>query len=116
MSRATLTILATLFSLPFLTPDSRKETLLNIVHSLPPLFVAVFLVYFKKSNFNLDIFFQEFQHVSQKQKVLVSLAVITAFIVLVLNQEKVDGPPDLLPFFIQPLTATISVGLLDSLK
>ena len=53
-----------------------------------------------------------------KQKALVSLAVMAAFVVLILDQERVgeDGAPDLGPFFIQTLAATIAVGLLDSLK
>ena len=110
-------ILATLFGLIILLPGSRTAALLNIVHSLPPLFIAVFLVYFKKSNFDLDTFFREFQHVGHKQKALVSLAVMAAFVVLILDQESMqDGAPDLGPFFIQTLAATIAVGLIDALK
>ena len=117
MSRATFVILATLFGLIILLPGSRTAALFNIVHSLPPLFIAVFLVYFKKSNFDLDTFFREFQHVGHKQKALVSLAVMAAFVVLILDQERVEGsPPDLGPFFIQTLAATIAVGLIDALK
>ena len=52
-----------------------------------------------------------------KQKALVSLAVMAAFVVLILDQEGMeDGAPDLGPFFIQTLAATIAVGLIDALK
>ena len=117
MFQATLAILASLLSILLLLPGSRVATLCNIIHSLPPLFIAVFLVYFKKSNFDLDTFFREFQHVGHKQKALVSLAVMAAFVVLILDQEGMeDGAPDLGPFFIQTLAATIAVGLIDALK
>ena len=117
MSRATLVILATLFGLILLIPGSRLATLLNVVHTLPPLFMAVFLIYFKKSSFDLDTFFREFQHVGYKQKAVVSIAVMVAFVVLILGQERVEGgAPDLGPFFIQTLAATIVIGLIDALK
>ena len=117
MSRAALVILATLFGLILLIPGSRTAALLKIVHSLPPLFIAVFVVYFKKSNFDLDTFFREFQHVGHKEKAVVSVAVMVAFVVLILDQERVEGgAPDLGPFLIQTLSATIAVGLIDVLK
>jgi len=110
-------ILATLFGLILLIPGSRTAALLKIVHSLPPLFIAVFVVYFKKSNFDLDTFFREFQHVGHKEKGVVSVAVMVAFVVLILDQERVEGgAPDLGPFLIQTLSATIAVGLIDVLK
>ena len=92
MFQATLAILASLLCILLLLPTgSRVATLCNIIHSLPPLFIAVFLVYFKKSNFDLDTFFREFQHVGGKQKAAVSLAVMAAFVVLILDQERVEG-------------------------
>ena len=52
-----------------------------------------------------------------KQKAVVSIAVMVAFVVLILGQERVEGgAPDLGPFFIQTLAATIAVGLIDALK
>ena len=53
----------------------------------------------------------------QKQKAVVSVTVMAAFVVLILDQERVEGgAPDLGPFFIQTLAATIVVGLIDALK
>ena len=117
MFQATLAILASLLCILLLLPGSRVATLCNVIHSLPPLFIAVFLVYFKKSNFDLDTFFREFQHVGGKQKAAVSLAVMAAFVVLILDQERVEGgSPDLAPFFIQTLAATVSVAFMDALR
>ena len=92
--------------------------LLGVVHNLPSLFVAIFLIYAKKANFVLDTFLHEFQNVRQHQKAAVSISVMVAFMARVFFLGKSDGDdiPDLQPFLLQTASALITLGLFDLLK
>jgi hypothetical protein len=88
----------------------------SLLFHLPPLFLAIFLVYFRKASFDLDKFHQEFQHVSPVRKAGVSVAVMAAFVSVVVRPGAGAAPGDLGPFFLHTVAATLAVGLLDWLR
>ena len=103
---------------PFLILDSPAKLLLGVVQNLPSLFVAIFLVFARKANFDIKTFLFEFQNVGQQQKTVVSISVIAAFLarVFFLDKNEDEDVPDLRPFLLQTVAALITVGLFDILK
>ena len=107
-----LTVLL-LLSVPFLVLAPPTDLLLSLVHNLPSLFVAIFIVNARKANFDIKTFLDEFQNVGQQQKAVVSISVMAAFLarIFFLNEKE-----DLRPFLLQTASALIAIGLFDILK
>ena len=102
------------FLLIFLLFCSPLDTLLKVSNTLPPVFIAIFVVNFKKAKFNAERFVQDYNRIGREVKLVMSLAVMVAFIVMVSAVERGgDAAPDLTPFFLQTLAATLAVALLD---
>ena len=103
---------------PFLIISTPVNLLLGVVHNLPSLFVAIFLIYARKANFDINIFLNEFENVGQQQKTVVSISVMAAFLarVFYLDKNEEEDFLDLRPFLLQTAAALITVGLFDILK
>ena len=90
---------------------------MGFIHHLPLIFVAIFLVYFRKASCDMERFLEEFHHIGHRKKALVSMVVMVAFVVVLLGLEMKDGAvPDLTPFLVEALAATLAVSLLDTLR
>ena len=103
---------------PFLVLSNTANLILGVVHNLPSLFVAIFLIYARKANFDINTFLHEFQNFGQQQKTVVSISVMAAFLarVLFLDKNEEEDVPDLRPFLLQTAVALITFGLFDTLK
>ena len=93
------------------------EAAMGLIHHLPLIFVAIFLVFFRKAGWDIERFLKEFHHIDHHKKAMVSVVVMVAFVVVLLGLEMKEGAgPDLTPFLLQALAATLAVGLLDALR
>lgn len=88
------------------------DGLLALVQTLPPLFLAVFLVFFLKSGCDLDTFNAEFHHVSPYSKAVVSLCVMASFVLVEVGTKG----PDISGFAFRTLATTMALGVLEKLK
>ena len=103
---------------PLLVLSNPAHLLLGVVRNLPPLFVAIFLIYARKANFDINTFLNEFQNVGQQQKTVVSISVMAAFLarVFFLDKKEEEDVSDLRPFLLQTVAALVTFGLFDILK
>eukprot|EP00092_Neocalanus_flemingeri_P102548 GFUD01131176.1.p1 GENE.GFUD01131176.1~~GFUD01131176.1.p1 ORF type:complete len:427 (-),score=81.18 GFUD01131176.1:857-2137(-) len=87
-----------------------------LVLPLVPLHLAIYLLHFRKANYDLKTFNKFFARINMKTKAGVSVLVMSIFLLIVLDDESKLENGKLLDLVIQSIAAAVAVMLFDCLK